>query len=108
MVKPIQSLTADEVGRISRVHVVSVTTTAEMSSWDVTLHSLATSAPLAHDVLNLERDDLDGIPPLRRICPRQGRATNDGRPRAEWEPRLAICRTRRETVARAQLGRHLE
>ena len=63
MVKPIQSLTTDEVGRISRVHVVRVTTTAEMSSWDVTLHSLATSAPLAHDVLNLERDDLDGISP---------------------------------------------
>jgi len=63
MVKPIQSLTAEEVGRISRVHVVRVTTTAEMSSWDVTLHSLATSAPVAHDVLNLERDDLDGISP---------------------------------------------
>ena len=63
MVKPIQSLTADEVGRISRVHVVNVTTTEEMSSWDVTLHSVATSAPLAHDVLNLERDDLDGISP---------------------------------------------
>jgi len=61
MVKPIQSLTADEVGRINRVHVVRVTTTAEMSSWDVTLYSLATTAPVAHDVLNRERDDADGI-----------------------------------------------
>jgi hypothetical protein len=61
MVKPIQSVTEDELGRISQVHVVRVAATDELSSWDVTLHCLATSAPLAHDVLNLDGDDIDGI-----------------------------------------------
>jgi hypothetical protein len=61
MIKPFQNLTADEVSRVSRVEAVKVIDSGEMSSWDVTLHCLATATPLAHDVLNLDKPDAVAI-----------------------------------------------
>ncbi|WP_127794684.1 hypothetical protein [Agromyces sp. LHK192] len=54
-------LSGEDARAALRVEVVAVVRSDQETSWDVTLHSLANSEPIAHDVVNLHGQGLSVI-----------------------------------------------